>query len=305
MSALQQLKTVSHPITCYRRIFSVRLQTPRYAHSSAKSNVAVLRSKHATIHLLGTMHISEASAIAARNLITREYEKGTLGAVFLELDEERFHRLKKATSNPDESLLSYALAILSRRRNPLASFVEIGIGGIYRALHRLGFASGVEFKAAIKTAENFGISIVLGDQPLQVTMEHLGTAFRKDFDLPRLAAMLMSQSGPQSRESSAEKAVREAFQAVASGDMAKGQEKLTELIDRDTVNQLIEPMRVFAPNVTQALVHQRDVFMVKKLITASERLPEEKRVIVGIVGLAHVDGIVNEWNLRNEAPEKR
>ncbi|PXF48275.1 hypothetical protein BWQ96_01964 [Gracilariopsis chorda] len=246
------------------------------------------------------MHIAEASANAARDLIIREHEKGSLGAVFLELDHGRFDRIKRAASAPDESLLSHALHILAQRRNPLAGLVELGMDSVYRSLHRLGFASGLEFRAAIDTAERLTVPIILGDQQLQITMQRLAEAFRDDFDVARIMTILMARSKVKSPESPVERKLGEAFHAIASGDVKQGQEKLGKLIDRDTVHQLIEPMRMFAPNIARAILYERDVIMTENLIKAAQELPKEKSVIVGVVGLAHVEGIVEEWDLQTE-----
>eukprot|EP00178_Gracilaria_changii_P023295 TRINITY_DN705_c2_g1_i1.p4 TRINITY_DN705_c2_g1~~TRINITY_DN705_c2_g1_i1.p4 ORF type:complete len:352 (-),score=41.34 TRINITY_DN705_c2_g1_i1:6571-7626(-) len=276
----------------------------RYKHSYSSRSTAILESKYGTVHLLGTMHIAEASAEETRRLIIREHEKGSLGAVFLELDQERFDRLKKAASTPDESLLSHALKILSSHKNPLAGLVELGIGSIYRSLHRLGFASGVDFKAAIETAEDRKVPLVLGDQELRTTMRRLGEGLRSDFDLQRMMAILMARSNANAPESPLERKLGEAFHAMASGDVTTGQARLAELIDRDTVHQLIEPMRVFTPNVARAMLYERDVIMAENLIKAAKDLPKEKNVIVGIVGLAHVEGIADEWDLQTENVEQ-
>ncbi|CAN8065288.1 unnamed protein product [Agarophyton chilense] len=277
-----------------------RIPTARCKHTYSSRSTAVLESKYGTVHLLGTMHIAEASAEATRDLITREYRKGSLGAVFLELDQERFVRLKRATSLPDESLLSHALKILSSHKSPIAGLMELGIGSIYRALHRLGFASGVDFKAAIETAEDLNVPIILGDQEVRTTMRRLGEGFRTDFDLQRMMAILMARSNSQSPESPIERKLGEAFQAMASGEVTTGQAKLAELIDRNTVHQLIEPMRMFAPNVARAMLYERDVIMTENLIKAVKDLGKEKNVIVGVVGLAHIEGIVDEWDSQTE-----
>lgn len=274
----------------------------RYAQTAALSNPTKLFRHDATVHLLGTMHIAEASAVAARDLIRREYARGTLGGVFLELDTIRFERLKqKSTEQADESLLSLAMSILSRpSRSPLASLVELALTGMYRTLHRLGFASGVEFKAAIETAERFDIPIILGDQHIQATLARLADGFRHDFDLQRLMSMAFTQASEESRpETPIERSIREAFQAIAQGDVELGQERLAKLIDQDTIREIIRPMQKLAPNVTTAILHERDLVMTDNLIAATDRLPPEKNNLVAIVGLAHVEGIAREWQKRN------
>lgn len=248
------------------------------------------------------MHIAEASAVAARDLIRREYAKGTLGGVFLELDSARFERLKqKPDHQADESLLSLAMSILSRpSRSSLASLVELTLTTMYRTLHRLGFASGVEFKAAIETAERFDIPIILGDQHIQTTLGRLADGFRQDFDLPRLMSIAFAHASETSRpETPIEQSIREAFQAIAQGDVARGQERLAKLIDQDTIREIIRPMHKFAPNVTTAILYERDLIMTDNLIVATDRLTPEKNNLIAIVGLAHVEGIAREWQKRN------
>lgn len=274
----------------------------RYAQTAASSNPTKLFRHNTAVHLLGTMHIAEASAVAARDLIRREYAKGTLGGIFLELDSTRFERLKQKNSQQaDESLLSLAMSILSRpSRSPLASLVELALTGMYRTLHRLGFASGVEFKAAIETAELFDIPIILGDQRIQTTLARLADGFRHDFDLKRLMSLAFTHASETSRpETRTERSIREAFQAIAQGDVELGQERLAKLIDQDTIREIIRPMHKFAPNVTTAILDERDVVMTDNLIAATDKLPPEKTNLVAIVGLAHVEGIAREWQKRN------
>eukprot|EP00177_Eucheuma_denticulatum_P001887 GFKZ01003368.1.p1 GENE.GFKZ01003368.1~~GFKZ01003368.1.p1 ORF type:complete len:327 (+),score=48.77 GFKZ01003368.1:1792-2772(+) len=264
-------------------------------------NPLILHRHNNTIHLLGTMHIAQASATAARDLIRREYTKHTLGAVFLELDPPRFQRLRKrAHNNPDHSLLSLALSILSRpSTKPLASLVELAIGAVYRTLHRLGFASGVEFEAAIETAERLGVPIVLGDQHIDTTMANVADGFKRDFELARLLSLVTSSSTVGAVGTDVERGVREAFAAVARGDVEGGQRLLAQLVDPKTVREMTRSMREFAPGVTEAILDERDVVMVDNLIRCVDHMPQDKSSVVAVVGLAHVEGIEREWRRRN------
>lgn len=242
------------------------------------------------------MHIAEASAAAARHLILHEHGKGTLGAVFLELDRSRFHRLKHTADILDESVLSQALSLLSRPgRTPASKLVELALAGIYRSLHRLGFASGLEFKAAIETAEKLDVPIILGDQDISITVQRLADAFRNDFDLSRLLSLMMVRA-PDDVESPVARSIREAFQAMAAGDSQLGQEKLAKLINRETVAQIVKPMKLFLPNVSRAILDERDIVMAANLLKCTKELPQAKRNVVAVVGLAHVEGIAEEWD---------
>lgn len=246
------------------------------------------------------MHIAQTSATAARDLIRREYTKHTLGAVFLELDPPRLERLRKrAHSNPDLSLLSLALSILFRpSAKPLASLVELAISAVYRTLHRLGFASGVEFEAAIETADRLGVPIVLGDQHIDTTMANVADGLKKDFDLGRILN-LATESRIGAVETNVERGMRQAFAAVARGDVEGGQRLLADLVDPMTVREMTRSMREFAPGVTEAILDDRDIVMVDNLIRCVDHMPEDKSSVVAVVGLAHVEGIEREWRKRN------
>lgn len=278
----------------------------RLTHQRSSSNPTKLFRGNSTIHLLGTMHIAEASAVAARHLIQHEHAKGTLGSVFLELDSPRFQRLRDLQNQQaDESMFSHAMSILSRpSQNPVASIVELAFTTMYRTLHRLGFGSGVEFKAAIEVAERHNIPIVLGDQHVQTTLRRLADGFGKDFDLPRLMSIVLSQASKTSRpETDTERKIRQAFQSIAQGDVTRAQERLAKLIDQESVREIMRPMQKYAPNVTNAILHERDVVMAENLISAADNLPPDKNNIVAIVGLAHMDGICSEWQKRNMIKE--
>lgn len=259
-------------------------------------NPVTLTADSGKVKLLGTMHIAEASAVAARSLITQEHEKGSLASVFLELDHSRYCRLIDAES-PDESLLSLGLSFMSRPpSSPVAGLVELGLRGMYGSLHKLGFASGVEFKAAIHTARRLYVPIILGDQEIRITMKRLAEGFSDDFKIGKLVNMFAISDSRVS--SPMEESIRQAFQAIAQGDVKHGQERLAKLIDRETVQEIVKPFRQFAPNISEAILHERDIVMTDNLINAVRSMPEGKDTIVAIVGLAHVEGISNEWEKR-------
>lgn len=272
----------------------------RLLNTSTPSNPVILRSNSATVHLLGTMHIAQASAVAARDLIQVEHSKGTLGAIFLELDKNRHDQLSKTSrASVDESLLTLALSTIRRApKAPLATLVELAFTTLYRTLHQLGFASGIEFKAAIEAASRLDIPLVLGDQHIFVTTSRLADAFKADLNLPRLLAVALADSQRGIEETVVERTVREAFQAVASGDVKKGQRHLAELLDHGAVHEMVAPMRRYVPSVSKAILDERDVIMARNLAKAVEKLPPGKRNIVAIVGLAHVEGIIREWEMR-------
>lgn len=263
------------------------------AFASHEENPVVLRAKGCSVHLLGTMHIAEASATATRELISREHAQGSLAVVFLELDEERRSRLEEAKAG-DEPLLSHLLSVARRGRTPGAAAVELGLTVLYRALYRVGFASGVEFRAALELTRDLHPSppIVLGDQHIRITLARLASAVTADLSLPRIMSFLTS---PPPTTGRVDRALADAVRAMATGDAAEAQRRLEVLLDRDTARELVGPLRTFAPTVTNAILDERDTVMAARLYEEALKYPGKS--IVAVVGLAHVDGIVQKWNV--------
>lgn len=65
--------------------------------------------------------------------------------------------------------------------------------------------------------------------------------------------------------------------------------QLADRLTRDEVRQVRRGIEKLFPPVATALIHERDLFMINSL----RRMPEKR--IVGVVGLAHLDGIEEHW----------
>eukprot|EP00246_Nothoceros_aenigmaticus_P005259 TRINITY_DN17173_c0_g1_i1.p1 TRINITY_DN17173_c0_g1~~TRINITY_DN17173_c0_g1_i1.p1 ORF type:complete len:140 (+),score=26.49 TRINITY_DN17173_c0_g1_i1:33-422(+) len=66
------------------------------------------------------------------------------------------------------------------------------------------------------------------------------------------------------------------------------EDAVEQLKTRQAVRQLIGAMEALAPNVVKVMVHERDRIMVKHLRAC-------EGVVVGVVGMAHMDGIERLW----------
>eukprot|EP00887_Chlorella_sp_A99_P002758 scaffold6.g2758.t1 len=170
----------------------------------------------AEIYLVGTAHVSKASAQEVRDTIRLVRPD----AVMVELCAGRAARLR-AGSTSNGSFLRDALGSLFA---PGAQFgqqlFKMSMQGFYRFLQSLGMDPGAEFKAAMVEAERCGARIVYGDRDMNVTLQRLAGSVN-----PQLAA---------------------------------------------------------------ALIDERDEIMVQCLARQTGR-------VVGVVGLAHLDGIERRW----------
>lgn len=248
------------------------------------------------------MHISEASADATRTLIRAQKSKGTLDKIFLELDTTRYTRIVRAShAGTDEQFFMDALSSLLKDGMPsLAGAFQMAFKCLYRLLHNVGFASGVEFRAAHEEAVTYGVPVVLGDREATETMQRVATEARRDFSAARLLALLTRSAGASAKgaEGQVEESLRKAVESAMRGDMTDAQARLSTMLTREGVHDVVASMREYAPGVTRALLDERDAFMTEGLLDAVDKLPEGRRCIVAIVGLAHVDGMVREWERR-------
>lgn len=78
------------------------------------------------------------------------------------------------------------------------------------------------------------------------------------------------------------------------------QQHIENMKNRETVTKLREFMDRELPKFSNILVHERDAFMVKKLLEAVHAHIKTKGTggslkIVAVVGMAHMDGIEKRW----------
>lgn len=271
------------------------------------SNPTTLRKGLVTVHLLGTMHIANASATAAHRLIHDVHTTGKLRQIFLELDRGRLEVLRKGgdSSFDDVSVSSMLQSLTSTLSqgggkgglNGLAGVLRTTLKGVYRILHRVGFASGVEFHAALNAAENLNIPIVTGDMEVSQTMSSLARAVASDVSPGALFRAMTSSGMTGNARNDVERGVMDAFSLMVSGDSNAAQARLSQILDRDSVREIITSTREVAPNVCKALLDDRDEFMTRGLFSMAKRLElrPEPSSVVAVVGLAHVDGIERRW----------
>lgn len=280
-------------------LLSTRCIWVRYGSSGvgAMENPAILRTGDTTIYLLGTMHISNASAAAARALINREHSSGKLGCVFLELDDERVKRLSASPDISADSILESFWKSRSRGRESGGAMFEAAMKFMYGALHKLGFGSGVEFRAALETVSHLNPKpkLVLGDQHITTTLKRIGNALKMDFKPMRIMQLFMEP--PDSSENSKlQVKFQKILKALYGGDKSKAVELIETMVDRNTARELSNSIRLFAPTIAHALIDERDAVMAQKLYEVAISDDMQGRSIVAIVGLAHVDGIVERWD---------
>ena len=285
------LHASSHPrqrplIRCWSNSGVESTSRRRYTTSSGTAvlsqTTSFLRNldNGAEIFLVGTAHVSKQSAQEVRDMITLVKPD----SVMIELCPNRAARLRAGqTSNAD-----FIRDGLSQMFAPGTHFgqqlFKLSLQGMYRMLHNIGMDVGGEFKAAMQAAEDQGARLVYGDRDVQETLSKLAAAVQFEDILK-----MMTHGGPQPPQTMVD-FFEESVGGSSDGWNANSriEAQVEAMKNRGMARQMSEWLRQFNPALAAALIDDRDEHMVRTLRRLNGR-------VVGVVGLAHLDGIERKW----------
>lgn len=247
-------------------------------------DVAVLQTAGAKqIIVIGTAHVSDESVALVQQVI-REVQPET---VMVELDKPRAVTLLRKERARRKGGGGEAAGVIPSGAS------DAGIASFYQSLEEMGLQNGGEFVAAIEEASRLNATVVLGDQDIQVTMARLQEANEEVRRLRRQGAL--ARDGDP-----AAAAARPLLDLRVDGasTRAQVQQMTADLLQPSNVRAVREYMRAQAPPVYEALIAERDRYMAHALRDC------EGSSVVGVVGLAHLDGIVQTL-MREEGARAR
>eukprot|EP01087_Luapelamoeba_hula_P016425 TRINITY_DN5052_c0_g1_i3.p1 TRINITY_DN5052_c0_g1~~TRINITY_DN5052_c0_g1_i3.p1 ORF type:complete len:352 (+),score=47.37 TRINITY_DN5052_c0_g1_i3:138-1058(+) len=218
-------------------------------------------------YVVGTSHISDASVEQVRKAIRALKPR----SVMVELCENRYKNLnhKKTDFFSGGGILSSLFpSYLSKITKHLPKFAEI----LNNKNH------GAELKAAVDEAHAINAQLVLGDRPAEETMNLLRQQLLNPQMLLRLSSLNMSMAPPALIDIA--RKIMDDSVTDADFESLKKPANITALSDF---------IRSVAPEAMQALLDDRDAFLVQNLKTC--RGP----VTVAVVGLMHLKGIGKLW----------
>lgn len=170
------------------------------------------------------------------------------------------------------------LRLLQAPGSVTSKALALGLRGMYGLWRHAGLEPGGEFKAAMEEAAlSPSAAVVYGDQEASVTLQRLAATIT----LPALLSALGSAFSPS-------RPVPPELAAALSGKLS-AEEAVEALKDRETVRALVAYMRDAQPAATRVLLDERDDILARALRSARGSR------VVGVVGLAHVDGIEQRW----------
>lgn len=222
--------------------------------------------------LLGTAHVSRASADAVRQHIS----EGHYDAIAIELCDSRHH----AMQNPDAWQQTDLFQIIRQGKAGLVA-ANLALGAYQRRIaEQFGIEPGAEMRAAIEESEKAGLPVVLIDRDVGITLKRV---YRKAGFFEKMAIFGGLISSLVSREEISEQDI----EALKEGD-------ILESTFAEFANQ--------SEHLYEGLIAERDRYMSARLRESSQGQPWKKVLVV--IGAGHLQGTRNELRENQTAPSE-
>ncbi len=221
------------------------------------------------LRLLGTAHISKASADAARREVA-EYEPDI---VAIELCKSRLDALTQPERFDNETLGK----VLKEGKAPLVLFQSM----LAVEQRRMGLAEGekpgTDLLAAMQAAAEAEKEVALVDRDIQVTLRRAWRKMRFREKWRVMSALLFEEEDEEVDVS------------------------VEELLENtDLITQLMGELREVAPAAGEVLIDERDEFLAGSI----QRLRPEGKVLA-VIGAGHLEGVANHLKENSELNKER
>lgn len=224
------------------------------------------------VWILGTSHLSRDS-VADVERVLRAVQPDN---VVVELCRSRAGIMYASSDSSDEPLLKSNMFSLGGSKFFGAVSRSINLGGQSALALRLLLAVfsskiassanrpfGEEFRAARRVSEDIGAQLVLGDRPIEITLERAWKSLTWD----QKAKLLISL-----------------FRGITSKTHTPDEKAAV------SPYELYEKLSTSYPALLQPLIHERDMFLAWSL--KRSKAVNKSRTVVGVVGKGHINGIV-------------
>lgn len=218
--------------------------------------VTRLEHEGKTIYLIGTAHVSKRSVEEVRQVIT-DVQPDT---VCVELDAQRHKMLVD-----QDTWRKLDVFQVIRQKKVLLLLSSLALGAFQRKMgEKLGVKPGSELLEAVSAAKDVGAELVLADRDIQATLKRTW-ANLSFWDRAQVASGLLA----------APFAVEEIDEA-----------KIESLKEQDSIGEMMHEVAQQFPRVKVPLIDERDSYLMSAIAEAPGK------TIVGVVGAAHVRGMV-------------
>lgn len=234
---------------------SGRIRPPMHAVTPIEDNVDRLEVDGRSIYLVGTAHVSPASAV----LVDRVIREQRPDSVCLELCNSRYETL----TNPERWKETDLYSVI-RDGRAYVLMAQLALAAFQRKLAReFKIRPGEEMHRAMRAATATGADVVLVDREIRTTLKRAwaGAGF---------GAML--------------RMVWSLVVSLFNSDTVTAEE-IEKLKGNDELAVMLEEFSGALPGVKKALIDERDQYLAAKI----RRAPGQR--VVAVVGAGHVPGI--------------
>lgn len=220
--------------------------------------IKIISNENKEIILLGTAHVSKASAAEVADCIKNLQPD----VVAIELCQGRFDNL-----NNDNKYENLDIGEVIKKGQALFVMANLLLSAYQKKMgDKIGIKPGAEMIAAIKEAEDIGASLKLVDRPIDVTLKRVTRQLGFIDKISMLASVLTYLFSKEE--------VEEVDEAT-----------IESLKDSSVILDTINELGLKFPNVKKYLLDERDSYMAYKV----NRLQGEKILVV--LGAAHLEGV--------------
>ncbi|MDO5715541.1 MAG: TraB/GumN family protein [Tissierellia bacterium] len=219
------------------------------------------------IILIPTAHVSWESVELVKHTIDKEQPD----AICIELDDARYENIKNPQKWKDTNLID----VIKEKKVGLL-IANLILSSYQRNIaKKLKTTPGQEMIEGMKSAEEYGSSLILADRNLQTTFMRIW----RSLTFWGKCKLLLS------------------FIFDSDMDEEVTEQDLQNLMEQDNLENIISDMGSEFPEIAQILLHERDQYLAYKIKNA----PGKK--IVAILGAAHVPGVEKEIFLDQDIEE--
>ncbi|KAJ4777089.1 TraB family protein [Rhynchospora pubera] len=231
-----------------------------------------------SIWVLGTSHLSEKSAADVERVVGAIRPDN----VVVELCRSRAGIMYASADDQNAPVLNSNMFSLSGSRFFGAISRSINLGGQSALALRLLLAVfsskitsgsnrtfGDEFRAARKAAEEVGSQLVLGDRPIEITLERAWNSLNWNEKLRLLTLLFRGITSPSLGNKEGDFEIEE-----------KGSDPF----------ELYEQLSSTYPSLLQPLIHERDTYLAWSL--KRSKAVNNCKTVVGVIGKGHMNGVV-------------
>ncbi|CAN8247702.1 unnamed protein product [Cochlearia groenlandica] len=215
------------------------------------------------VYLIGTAHVSQDSCREVEAIVS--YMKPQV--VFVELCSGRLSVL-----NPQAVKIPTVSEMIDMWKKNHNTFGIVYGWFLAKVASKLEVFPGAEFRVAYEEANKYGGKVILGDRPVQITLERTWAMMPLWHKLKFIYSM--------------------AFQAVFLPKPEELEKMLKDMNDVDMLTLVIQEMSKEFPSLMDTLVHERDKYMACML----KRVACDHSSVVAVVGRGHLQGIKKNWN---------